>query len=102
MLRDCNFDADTVLEEKLGGQPDEVIAAVCQQERRILLTLDTDFCDMRRYPPQSYDGLVVLRLDRHDKLHVLSIVQRLTSLFTRENLKGRLWIVEENKLRIRG
>ena len=102
LLREHTFDAHTVSEEGLGGQPDDAIAVVCQQESRILVTLDTDFCDMRCYPPKNYDGLVVLRLERHDKLHVLSVMQRLIGMFTRENLKGRLWIVEENKLRIRG
>lgn len=102
LLRNHTLDADTVLEEGLGGQPDSAIAAVCKDESRILVTLDTDFCDMRTYPPKSYHGLVVLRLDRHDKSHVLGIMQRLIGLFTGENLYGRLWIVEENKLRIRG
>lgn len=102
LLREHAFDADTVLEESLGGQPDSVIAAACQREYRILVTLDTDFCDMRRYPPSNFQGLVVLRLDRHDKAHVLGVLQRLIGLFTKENLQGRLWIVEESRLRIRG
>lgn len=102
LLRKHAFDAHTVLAESLGGQSDSVIAEVCQHEHRILVTFDTDFCDMRSYPPKEYDGLVVLRLDRHDKHHVLNILQRLIGLFTRESLQGRLWIVEENKLRIRG
>lgn len=44
----------------------------------------------------------LLRGHAHDKSHVLGIMQRLIGLFVDENLCGRLWIVEENKLRIRG
>lgn len=66
LLRTANYDAITVLEQDLGGAPDSHLLAVCQQEDRILISLDTDFADIRAYPPDEYPGLVVLRLHRQD------------------------------------
>ena len=39
LLQQAGHDATSVLAQHLGGSPDTAIAAVCQQERRVLLTL---------------------------------------------------------------
>ena len=45
----------------LDGAPDSYISIVCRREKRALITLDTDFADIRAYPPQDFSGLIVLR-----------------------------------------
>jgi predicted nuclease of predicted toxin-antitoxin system len=52
LLRHVGYDAITVLEERLGGASDPDIGSVCQDEERVLITLDTDFADIRVYPRQ--------------------------------------------------
>ena len=61
-LRQAGHDAATVLEQHYGGSADARLAALCQRESRILVTLDMDFADIRAYPPAEFPGLVVLRL----------------------------------------
>ena len=102
VVRGAGYDASTVSEERLSGRKDPAIAAICRQEARTLVTLDTDFADIRTYPPAQYSGLVVLRLRRQDKPSVLRIVTRLMTSFAIEPLDGHLWIVEDHRLRIRG
>ncbi len=102
LLRQAGHDAATVAEEELGGAPDADISTVCQDEGRALITLDTDFGDIRAYPPEQYPGVVVLRLRRQDKPHVLGVVERLLTMLSEEQLAHRLWIVSETQLRIRG
>ena len=102
LLGQAGHDAVTVLEQELGGRADPDIASICQRESRALVTLDTDFADIRAYPPQDFPGLVVLRLKRQDKLHVLEALRRATPVFSREPLQRHLWIVEEGRVRIRG
>ena len=102
VLRDAGHDAVTVVEEGLGGREDEAIAGACRREGRVLVTLDVGFADIRGYPPGDYKGLMVLRLRRQDKWHVLGVVERVMELLTKEPLEGRLWIVEEARVRIRG
>ncbi len=102
LLRKAGYDAVTVAEQRLQGSPDSIIASVCQKEGRVLITLDTGFADIRTYSPAQFSGLIVLRLYRQDKPHVLRAIERLIPLFSSEPLEHFLWIVEETRLRIRG
>jgi predicted nuclease of predicted toxin-antitoxin system len=98
----AGHDALSVLDQQMGGRPDLDVAAVCQLERRTLLTLDLDFGDIRHYPPNAYSGLIVLRPYRQDKPAVLEMITRLLPALAAEPLDQRLWIVDENSVRIRG
>ncbi len=102
LLQQANHDALAVVEQQLGGHPDFNIASICQQEGRALITLDMDFADIRAYPPDQFPGLVVLRLRRQDKPHVLEILTQLMHVFLDEPLDRHLWIVEEEHIRVRG
>lgn len=102
VLREAGHEATTVLDQHLSGSADPMIAAVCQQEGRTLVTLDLDFADIRTYPPADYPGVLVLRLRRQDKPHVLDVCARMLPLLAHQPLAQRLWIVEEDRIRIRG
>ena len=84
------------------GFMDDKIADICQLEKRAIVTLDLDFADIRVYPPEDYDGLIILRLDRQDKLYVLDVFERVVEKLQGEELAGKLWIVSEHNIRIRG
>ena len=101
LLAENGHDATTVLKQRLGGEKDPTIAAVCKNEKRTLLILDTDFADIQTYPPEEYYGLIVLRLKKQDKPHVLSIVARIVRLLPNGKIDRHLWIVEEERIRIR-
>ena len=102
LMRQSEHDAITVLDQNLGGSDDFNVALVCKREKRILVTMDMDFADIRTYPPDEFSGLIILRLKRQDKPYVLGIVERLMHLFLDEPIDGHLWIVEEGRVRIRG
>ena len=74
---------------------------MCRVEGRALVTLDTDFADLRTYPPGRTAGIIVLRLRRQDRAHVLETIRRLVPPLTTETLAGHLWIVDEDRVRIR-
>jgi len=102
LLEDNGHNALTVLVQNLGGEPDSRIAQVCKKEKRVLITLETDFSDIRTYPPAEFFGLIVLRLNTQDKPHLLSVMTRLINILSKEPLDSRLWIVEEGRVRISG
>ncbi|MCU0286889.1 MAG: DUF5615 family PIN-like protein [Acidobacteria bacterium] len=102
LLRQQGYDASTVMEQYLGGEKDPKIASICRLEKRILITLDVDFSDIRTYPPEKFPGIVVLRLQRQDKFHVINVFTSLIKLFSKEQLQSHLWIVDEKRIRIRG
>ena len=102
LLRRDGHDAHSVLDENLRGAADPSIAKVCQDEQRILITLDLDFAHIKNYPPQDYHGIIVLRLARQDRETVLAIIPRILTLLQTEPIAQRLWIVDDNRTRIRG
>ncbi len=61
LLVRAGHDAHTVHDEQLDGCPDDRILDACVKEIRILITLDLDFSDIRRYPPAAHHGIWVLR-----------------------------------------
>lgn len=54
-------DAFTVNQQNMQGTNDENLIRVCKIEGRTLITLGTDFSDIRKYPPKEYMGIIVLR-----------------------------------------
>jgi predicted nuclease of predicted toxin-antitoxin system len=74
LLLEAGHEATTMLDQHLGGSDDRTAASICQKEARALVTLDLDFADIQTYPPAHYAGVMVLRLRRHDKPHVLVIL----------------------------
>ena len=102
LFREAGHDAVSVLDQALRGCSDDSLAEVCQTEGRVLLSLDLDFADIRAFPPTEYRGLVVLRLAKQDLDHVLGVVRRLVSVMAGESPERKLWIVEEDRIRVRG
>ena len=101
ILRAAGHEAETVHEEGMTGWADPDIARRCQAEKRSLVTLDVGFASVRTYPPGEHAGIIVLRLGRQDKPHTLSVIRSVLPLLGHEPLEGRLWIVEEGRVRVR-
>jgi len=70
----------------------------CQQRG---LSLDADFADIRTYPPDRFRGIIVMRPAQQDKTYVLEVFQRALRLFSTEPVERRLWLVEEERIRVR-
>ena len=101
LLRQGGHDAQTVVDQGFGGASDTDIAAICRREGRTIITFDTDFADIREYPPSAHPGIVVLRLDSQARDHTLAIGARLLRAWTDQPLDGQLWIVDESRIRVR-
>lgn len=101
LLKGHGHDALTVLDQKMGGIADEQLITVCQTEERTLITLDWDFSDIRHYPPSKHSGIVLLKLTSQSKKSATRLLEKMLSLLKVETLRGKLWIIEENRIRIR-
>ena len=98
ILQEAGYDAMTVHQQKLKGEKDPILLEICQQEGRILVTLDLDFANIRNYPPEQFLGIIVFRVSRQDKPSLLSILQNIIPLFGQEKIIHHLWIVEEKRI----
>ncbi len=99
-LEDVGHVISTVTEEKLQGEADATIAAVCRSLDLCLLTLDVDFAQTTTYPPTEYPGIIVLRHPKPTLNGMLALVGQVATMLKRESPRGRLWIVEPGRVRI--
>jgi len=87
----------------LAAATDDQIAAHAINTKAAILTRDLDFADIRRYPPNQYEGIVVLRLpDSTVAQEIVNVIERfLMQPGFVEPLAGRLAIVEPERVRFR-
>lgn len=100
-LREQGHDAQTALEEGLGGCPDQEVIERCGAESRILVTLDRGFGDIRTYPPSAHPRMIVLHPARQGTAEVLELLGSAIALLPSERIENRLWICEPGRVRIR-
>jgi predicted nuclease of predicted toxin-antitoxin system len=60
-LIELGHDVLTAADENLLSRPDTEIARAAKEEQRMLLTLDVEFADLRKYPPGSHPGVILFR-----------------------------------------
>ncbi len=83
------------------GSHDEALYERCRQEGRCLVSLDLDFSNVLRFPPDPTAGLAVLRPAGRPTLGALkALAHRLVQALSIESITGRLWIVETDRIRI--
>ena len=100
-LRLNGYDVATVYDESLQGCYDVQIIGRCKTEERILITLDLDFSNVLLYPPKYSSGIIVLRPLSQSIDCIIDLVRKLQNKLKLETPVGKLWIVEENRIRVR-
>jgi len=90
LFRDAGFEADTVYDEKIGGEADALIFDRCKQERMVLITLDLDFSDIRNYSPHTHQGIIVLKLKNQSKSKIIQHIKKVISIIKHEKVQGCL------------
>lgn len=95
------WDVHDVYDESLAGALDAAIQAACEVEDRVLLTLDMDFADTRRYDPSRSPGVIVLRPRDQSIRAILQCLDAAVRALSVQRVRASLWIVEPERLRIR-
>lgn len=84
--------------------PDALVIAKAQEIDAILLSMNGDFADIVTYPPKNYKGIVALQLRNHAEV-LNHLMVRLTGYLQGQpemkHYRGRLLVVELNRIRIR-
>jgi len=101
LLRHAGYDAATVLEEGLTGINDSLLLATSDSEKRILITFDSDFGNIRSYPIGTHSGIVVFRVVDQRWAHLKGTAQMLIDSDVLERLSGGLAVIDEGRIRIR-
>jgi predicted nuclease of predicted toxin-antitoxin system len=100
-LKAAGHDVMTVRDQGLQGAVDETVFKVCADEGRILVTLDHDFGQVLRFPPEQSAGLIIL--EPGPMVTLQSLLDRLRDFLTLAEVQspaGALWIVEPGRVRV--
>jgi Domain of unknown function (DUF5615) len=100
LFLEAGHDISAVAEQLLQGVADDQLIKAWRHEARVLVTLDLDFCNVLRFPPELYMGFVVLRAP--SPVELSSIHQRVNVMLEGakgEELAGRPWIVKADRIR---
>jgi predicted nuclease of predicted toxin-antitoxin system len=100
-LRVAGHDADSVVDENLGGAPDPDVLEAATAEHRVLLTLDKGIANLLQHPREKHAGVVLFRPGMSGRRVVLQFIRaRLPDLFARD-LEHAVTIVSETRIRVR-
>lgn len=100
LFSNAGHDIHTVYQQRLSGEPDEVIYSVCLKENRILITQDMGFSNPFRFSPLSSRGIVVLKNPSPLLSEAGYLIRMVILKIREENPEGHLWIVDRKGIRI--
>ena len=100
-LRKAGYDASSVPDQGLGGWKDTRIWQAVQEDGQFLITADKGFGDLRRYPPGTHGGVLLLRPDEDGIRPVLDLLDHVLSAYRVESLAGLLIVATPRGIRIR-
>lgn len=101
IFQSAGHDVQTVRQELLLGASDQELYEKCCTEQRCLVTLDLDFANVVRFPPQQAGGVVVIRAPQNPSLALLErLVEQFLQALDQMPLEQQLWIVEVGQIRV--
>ena len=100
LLISKGYDAETVFFENITGIKDGDLLDICIKESRCLITLDKDFINTIDYPPENYPGIIYIKSKSQGKSVINSIIERIIPILETEKIKGKLWLVNEENIKI--
>jgi predicted nuclease of predicted toxin-antitoxin system len=101
LLREAGFDAVSVIESGLGGAPDERVREFAIEGGRVLVTLDSDFANMLRFPPAGTPGVLRLKIHPATEEAVSAQLQTAMGVLKDRDLTGCLAVSQGQIVRIR-
>jgi predicted nuclease of predicted toxin-antitoxin system len=100
-LRSLGHDAVDTRMLKLGEASDEDLWKLSVSEKRILITFDLDFTDVRERTDRFGPGIIIFRTRSTTSATVNNRLKYLFDRFEEKDLQGKLIIITENRIRLR-
>ncbi len=96
--RRTGYDVDTVSDEGMEGAFDADVLAAAAGATRARVTLDLDFSNPFRFPPEATAGIVVLRVsDRPGRVELEAVLERLCTALEIGDPTSQLWVVDARR-----
>jgi predicted nuclease of predicted toxin-antitoxin system len=101
LLTAQGHEAVTVVEQGWQGVSDDVLWPRVQNEGRWLITADKGFADLRRHPPGSHTGVILLRSQEESRRAYLELAAIALGGLRLDEIPGAVVVVTFRGLRIR-
>ena|ERR1700690_268528 len=101
LLSRRGYDAVHALDRFKPGRSDKIIFKTAQKEHRLIVTCDLDFSDIRRFPPGTHRGIIVLRLQVQSTPRFLRVLEGFLKATSIDRCAKAITILEETGYRIR-
>ena len=101
LLNAHGCDAVTLLDQGWNGMADDDLWERIQAEGRWLVTADKEFADLRRFPPGTHAGVVLLRSDEEGLDDYLRLAGAAVERFELDEIAGAVVVVTKRGVRIR-
>ncbi|XYH99842.1 DUF5615 family PIN-like protein [Sorangium sp. So ce1128] len=100
-LTALGHDVDTVADEGLLSAADPVVGLAAKDAGRVLMTLDVEFADLRKYRPGTHPGIVLFRPARRSIRTTNEMVMAFAALLDQLDVNGSVVVVDDTRVRIR-
>ncbi len=103
-LREANHEVLRLKDVLPVESSDMVVITKAQEIDAILLSLNGDFSHIVNYPPKNYKGIVAIQMHNHSEI-LPKLIARLAAYLkvhtTMDHFRGKLFVVEVDRIRIR-
>jgi predicted nuclease of predicted toxin-antitoxin system len=101
LFRQSGHEVKTVRDQSLQGSSDQTIYEVCCGEQLCLVTLDLDFSNVIRFPPEKAGGIAVIRTPKNPTLTVFErLINQFLKTISKVPINKQLCIVEMDRIRV--
>jgi len=101
MITARGYDAATVVGQAWLGTSDDDLWPRVQSERRWLITADKGFADLRRHPPGSHAGVILLRAQEESRGAYMELAAIALERLKLDEIAGAVVVVTYRGVRIR-
>lgn len=94
-------DSIDIYDINYSGKSDKQIYEYLMDHQYVLLTFDLDFADIRKFPPENVEGIIVLRFRNKKILNLMTNTISYLSKLNKLDYKGSLVIFQNSGIRIK-
>ncbi|MCL0092615.1 DUF5615 family PIN-like protein [Dehalococcoidia bacterium] len=98
LIRSLGFQIEDLRKLGLRGLNDDEVFKIAQEKKAILVTYDKGFGNIRKFPPSSHNGVIVIKaFDLRSMERCHKVLERLLNV--EREFKGTFFVVNQNKYR---
>jgi len=102
VLEDLGWEVKDVRDTGLRGKSDEEIISFARKNKAVLFSGDLGFANILNFPPKEYYGIVILNFPNEVSTNFIATqTKKALSKIPLKSFKGKLIIIEPEKIRIR-